>query len=90
MKNIYYIDDNYTPATKSALESARIKMPQFNTPYTIRDVYIHNGIYHLLLNEIVNGKIGTIEPGFAYYRFTDVPGNVLCWETVTEFLKNKV
>jgi hypothetical protein len=92
---IYCIDDKYSPATKNALALAGIQMPVLNTPYTIRSVYMHKDIYHIRLNEIVNKEViqtGTttkMEPGFAYYRFTDVPDNVLCWETVHEIFKQQ-
>lgn len=86
---IFYINDNYTEATQLAMESAGIKMPEMNIPYTIRSVYLHKDVYHLLLNEIENQKIGMIEPGFAYHRFTDVPDNVLNWETVNDIFKQQ-
>lgn len=86
---IFYINDSYTPSTKTAMEKAGIKMPEMGIAYTIRSVYLHNDTYHVLLNEIVNEKIGAIEPGFAYHRFTDVPDNVLEWETVDKIYKKQ-
>lgn len=86
---IFYINDSYTPSTEAAMKKAGITMPVIGIAYTIRSVYLHNDIYHLLLNEIVNNKIGNIEPGFAYHRFTDVPDNVLEWETVDQLFKKQ-
>lgn len=90
---IYYINDEYSPATKSALQNAGIEMPVLEFPYTIRSVYLHKDVYHLLLNEIHNREIiqtgnnNKMEPGFAYHRFTDKPNNVLDWETVDKLFK---
>lgn len=86
---VFYINDSYTPATKAALQLANIKMPQFELPYTIRSVYMLKDMYHILLNEIENEKIGDIEPGFAYYRFTNIPDNILEWEKVDQLFKKQ-
>lgn len=92
---VTYINDVYTEPTQIWIDASGIIMPELNKEYTVRSVYIAKGIYHLLLNEIKNKEIvidpkGTkIEPGFAYYRFTDVPDNVLEWETVDKIFKNQ-
>lgn len=87
---IYYINDKYSEAANSAFAIHNINMPELGKPYTIREIYIHNDVYHLRLNEIVNPKVGMIEPGFAYHRFTDIPDNVLEWEKVHEIYKTQI
>lgn len=92
---VTYINDEYTEPTQIWFDASGIILPELNKEYTIRSVYIKKDIYHLLLNEIKNKEVvidpkgTTIEPGFAYYRFTDVPDNVLEWEKVHEIFKNQ-
>lgn len=66
-----------------------IKVPVLGTEYTIREVVLVDGNYTLLLNEIINKKIGKAgeerEPSWHYSRFSnDGIHGVLDWEFVRD------
>lgn len=90
---VYCINTDFDDAAKSFYEKHGITLPVKDKEYQIRSVMRVKDQYFIRLVEIINPAIeingvGIVEPGFHYSRFTDVPENVLEWETVHKiFLK---
>lgn len=79
-KFVYFINDEFTDKQKEGYKKHTLPVPGFK--YTINRVVKNAwGMYYIVLNECT----APVE----YWRFTDVPDNVLSWEVVDRIYKEE-